>query len=134
MRTIISGDVSKALIAKSGIVPTAYVTNGLSKPPAGLPVWEIPICPKQPKETSEIARNYTLCQNAEALILEGKNDHLYNLAVSYGLAVYAPAYGPLVEARPEGDDLFGFAKPPEEEDLFGMASPNPEPEVDLFAS
>lgn len=92
MRTIISGPVTHAMITDAPFEPTSFVTNGRCKPPALLPLEVYPICEKQPVETSEIARDYTLVQNADALILAGENDHLYNLARAYDLQVFAPDY------------------------------------------
>lgn len=93
MRTIISGRVTAEHIADAellaGIVPTSFVTNGQSQPPAGnLPCDVYPICLKQPEDTRERARNYTLVHNADALICAGGNDHLVGLARDYDLLVY----------------------------------------------
>lgn len=93
MRTIISGRVTMRHIADAdliaGIVPTSFVTNGESEPPAAakLPCEVMPICPKLP-EAGERQRNYTLCQSADALICRGENNHLVNIARQYGLLVY----------------------------------------------
>lgn len=96
MRTIISGPVTADHLADAelmaGISPTSFVTNGQSRPPAtGLPTDCYPVCDKQPEETRERARNYTLVQNADALVCAGRNDHLVALATSYGLPVYEVA-------------------------------------------
>ena len=93
MRTIISGVVTPEHLEDADImadiVPTSFVTNGRSTPPAcGLPVHAIPVCPMQPVETSTRARDYTLVQNADALICVGSNPHLVELARSYDLPVY----------------------------------------------
>lgn len=94
MKTILSGRVTMADIEDAdflaGIVPTSFITNGLSNPPAAskLPVEVFPVCQMQPVETAELARDYTLCQAADALICVGENDHLVNLARKYGLPVY----------------------------------------------
>ena len=94
MRTIISGPVTQNHLDDADlladIAPTSFVTNGLSAPPAktGLPTEVYPICPMQPKETSHIARDYTLVQNADALICVGHNPHLVELARTYDLPVY----------------------------------------------
>jgi len=93
MRVIISGPVRQAHLDDAdlleGIVPTSFVTNGLSTPPVcGLSTEVWPICPMQPKETSHIARDYTLVQNADALICVGHNPHLVGLARTYDLPVY----------------------------------------------
>ena len=93
MRTIISGRVTAEHIADAellaGIVPTSFVTNGESSPPAdNLPCDVFPICEKQPEHTREQARNYTLVQNADALICVGGNDHLVGLAREYDLVVF----------------------------------------------
>lgn len=93
MRTIIHGAVTANHLADAdlmaGITPTSYVTNGLSNPPdKSLPTEVYPICLMQPEESRERARNYTLVQNADALICVGENDHLVSLARNYDLAVY----------------------------------------------
>lgn len=93
MRVIISGPVTKQDIEDAdlmaGIVPTSFVTNGRSTPPASKMTTEvIPICMMQPEETRVQARNYSLVQNADALICSGDNPHLVNLAHQYELPVY----------------------------------------------
>ncbi len=93
MRTIISGAVEQEHLDDAdllaGITPTSFVTNGLSTPPAcGLRTEVWPVCPMQPKETSSMARDYTLVQNADALICVGHNPHLVELARTYDLPVY----------------------------------------------
>ena len=94
MRVIISGPVTQDHLDDADlladIAPTSFVTNGLSAPPAktGLPTEVYPICPMQPEATRVIARDYTLCQNADALVCVGDNPHLVELALNYGLVVY----------------------------------------------
>ena len=94
MRVILSGPVTADHLADAellaGITPTSYVTNGLTDPPRGsrLPAEIYPICPMQPAETRVKARNFTLVQNADALICVGENDHLVSLARNYDLLVY----------------------------------------------
>ena len=94
MRVILHGPVTADHLVDAelmaGITPTSFVTNGLSHPPRGsrLPVEVMPICMMQPKETRERARNYSLVQNADALICVGENDHLVSLARHYDLLVY----------------------------------------------
>lgn len=94
MRVILSGPVTADHLADAellaGITPTSYVTNGLTDPPRGnrLPVETYPVCPMQPVETRVRARNFTLAQNADALICVGENDHLVSLARKYDLLVY----------------------------------------------
>lgn len=92
MRTIISGFVNEDDIANAdllaGIVPTSYVTNGRSDPPLSiLPVATYPVDVKL-GHFGEDARDYTLCQNADALIVAGSNDHLVRIAQQYGLPVF----------------------------------------------
>lgn len=91
MRTIISGKVTAQDIADAdlfGIVPTSYITNGLSTPPAGrLPTDVMPICPKLP-DAGEKQRNWTMCLNADALIVAGGNEHLVFCANRLNLLVY----------------------------------------------
>lgn len=90
MRTVISGRVTPDVLDRadliSGIEPTSYVTNG-APVPAGLPVETHPIC-KKLGDAGEQARNYTLCQNADALICVGHNPHLVGIATMYGLPVH----------------------------------------------
>ena len=93
MRVIISGPVTQDHLDDADlladIAPTSFVTNGLSTPPAcGLSTEVLPICPMQPKDTSIIARDYSLVQNADALVCVGGNPHLVDLALNYGLVVY----------------------------------------------
>ena len=94
MRVILSGPVTANHLADAellaGITPTSYVTNGLSHPPRGnrLPVETYPLCPMQPEETRVRARNFTLVQNADALICVGENDHLVLRARDYDLLIY----------------------------------------------
>ena len=74
----------------AGIVPTSFVTNGLSHPPRGnrLSVEIMEPCMKQPAETRVRAREYSMVQNADALICVGENVHLVSLARNYDLLVY----------------------------------------------
>lgn len=94
MRVIIHGRVTAEHLADAellaGITPTSFVTNGLEKPPAGsrLPVEVFAICPMQPVETRVRAREYTLVQNADALICADDNPGLVALAHTYDLLVY----------------------------------------------
>lgn len=95
MRTIISGPVTDDTLVSAdliaGITPSSYVTNGLWKTP-GLPphgwvdTW--PIESKLGPGLGETARDYTLCQNADAAIIVGGNEHLAQVARQYGLLVY----------------------------------------------
>jgi hypothetical protein len=96
MRTIISGQVTQDHLDDAdllaGISPTSYVTNGLSTPPASqLRTDAMPICMMQPEYSRVQARNYTLVENADALICVGENPHLVELARNYGLDVYEVA-------------------------------------------
>lgn len=93
MRVIISGPVTQDHLDDADlladIAPTSFVTNGLSTPPAcGLETEVWPVCMMQPEATRIIARDYTLCQNADALVCVGDNPHLVDLARSYDLPVY----------------------------------------------
>ena len=94
MRVIISGPVTQDHLDDADlladIAPTSFVTNGLSAPPVetGLPTEVYPICMMQPEATRVIARDYTLCQNADALVCVGHNPHLVDLARTYDLVVY----------------------------------------------
>ena len=94
MRVIISGPVTADHLADAelmaGITPTSFVTNGLSHPPRGsrLPVEVMEPCMKQPAETRVRAREYSMVQNADALICVGENVHLVSLARNYDLLVY----------------------------------------------
>ena len=94
MRTIIFGPVTAQDIEDAdllaGIVPTCYVTNGLSIPPA-MPkalFTEVNfICPMLP-ELGERQRNYTMVLRADALICSGSNEHLLKVARQYGLLIH----------------------------------------------
>ncbi len=95
MRTIISGRVTASdiedAVLMAGITATSFVVNGEGpQPPAecGLPVDVHPICKMRDAEGAVLARDYTLCQNADALIVKGRNDHLVELARKYDLPVY----------------------------------------------
>ena len=94
MRVILSGPVTADHLADAelmaGIVPTSFVTNGLSHPPRGnrLSVEIMEPCMKQPAETRVRAREYSVVQNADALICVGENVHLVSLARNYDLLVY----------------------------------------------
>lgn len=89
MRCIISGRVTADVLERAdliaGIVPTRYVTNGATR--TDLPTDVYPIDPKL-GEAGEIARDYTLCQNADALIVVGRNPHLVGVAAMYGLPTH----------------------------------------------
>ena len=94
MRVILSGHVTADHLADAelmvGITSTSFVTNGLSEPPRGsrLPVEVMEPCMKQPVETRVQARNYSLVQNADALICAADNPGLVSLARHYDLLVY----------------------------------------------
>lgn len=93
MRTIIFGNVTADHLADaelfSGITPTAFITNGSSKPPAAnLPTEVIPPCPKIPGEPGEKQNHWRMVLSAEALILVGRNDHLIEVANRCDLLVY----------------------------------------------
>lgn len=93
MRTIISGPVTADHLADAelmaGITPTSFVTNGRQVPDAdlGLPVACYPICQRLGM-LGEAARDYTLCQNADALVVAGGNEHLVAVAHQYHLPVF----------------------------------------------
>ena len=94
MRVILHGPVTADHLADAelmaGIVPTSFVTNGLSHPPRGnrLSVEIMEPCMKQPAETRVRAREYSMVQNADALICVGENVHLVSLARNDDLLVY----------------------------------------------
>lgn len=95
MRTIIAGRVTADTLTAAemfeGIEPTSYVTNGLSTPPASdLPTQAHPIC-RALGVLGKDARDYTLAQNADALVLRGEDEHLVRVARQYGLKVYQEA-------------------------------------------
>jgi len=89
VRTIISGRVTPDVLDRAdfimGIVPTRFVTNGATR--TDLPTDVYPIDPKL-GEAGEIARDYSLVQQADALIVVGRNPHLVGLARMYGLLVH----------------------------------------------
>lgn len=92
MKTIISGPVTQRDIDDAdllaGIVPTSYITNGKSTPPASqLETTVMPVCPKLP-DSGVRQRDYTMCLNADALIVSGPNEHLVGVARSLKLTVY----------------------------------------------
>ena len=93
MRTIISGPVTPEDLTMAGlfvgIMPSALVSNGAPSPSAdiGLPVTCYPV-DKALGILGEAARDYTLVQNADALVVAGQNDHLVKIARQYGLLVH----------------------------------------------
>jgi hypothetical protein len=92
MRTIISGPVDDRTLDSAdligGITPTSFVTNGRWDPPFSvLPEKVFPVETKLGM-LGEPARDYTLCQNADALILADDNPHLLQVARTYGLLVF----------------------------------------------
>ena len=92
MKTIISGRVTQQHLDDAdllvGIVPTSYITNGKSTPPASKLFTDVmPICPKLP-EAGERQRNHTMCLQADALIVAGPNEHLVKCARMLNLLVY----------------------------------------------
>jgi hypothetical protein len=91
VRTIIAGRVTPDTLAAAqmfGIEPTGFVTNGLSVPPVSNLSTDVhPIC-KALGVFGREARDYTLCQRADALILVGRDDHLLRVANQYGLTLY----------------------------------------------
>jgi hypothetical protein len=94
MRTIISGPVDQSAIDTAellyGITPTAWVTNGKWPYPPLPPGGYADIHPIDSKlgHLGEDARDYTLCQHAEAAIIVGGNPHLAAVARQYGLLVH----------------------------------------------
>lgn len=94
MRTIISGPVNDDVLASAsllfGIEPTSYVTNGLWPAPVLPPGGYVDIHPLDAKlgRLAEEARDFTLCQHADAAIIVGGNDHLARVARQYGLLVH----------------------------------------------
>lgn len=94
MRTIISGRVTEAIIesaAMFGVVPTSYVTNGLSTPPVSQRATQVFPIDKALGNAGQAARDYTLVQHADALILVGDDEHLLRVAAQYRLTVYQEA-------------------------------------------
>ena len=93
MRTIISGHVQPDHLGlaelMADIVATSLVTNGATIPRVelGLPVVCYPIDPRL-GALGEEARDYTLCLNADALVVVGHNDHLVKIARQYRLPVF----------------------------------------------
>lgn len=93
MRTIISGPVTADDITyaglMAGITPTAFLTNGHHLPPAelGMKVEVDPPCAKIGGRVAVQARDYTLCQRADAVIVRGADEHLVRVATQYGLRV-----------------------------------------------
>lgn len=93
MRTIISGHVQPDHLPlaelMADIAATSLVTNGAPMPgiELGLPTICYPIDPMM-GALGEEARDYTLCLNADALIVVGQNDHLVRIARQYGLLVF----------------------------------------------
>lgn len=98
MRVILSGPVEwediEAADMFAGIVPTQLVSNGKEPlPDLDLfielkPPMLFPLDPKIKGLFGELSRDYTLVQNADALIVKGRNKHLVKLAHQYNLLVY----------------------------------------------
>lgn len=91
MRTIIDGPVTLEHLSTAelfGVEPTSYVTNGLSCPPfSPLSVDVQPVDLKLGTLGLQ-ARNYSMCQSADALVCIGGNPHLVNVAQQYGLTIF----------------------------------------------
>ena len=93
MKTIISGRITQQILEDAdflaGIVPTSFVHNGLAnnRIKTDLPVEVDAICPKLP-EIGEVQRNWTMCLQAEAVIIADGNEHLANCARRYNLPLY----------------------------------------------
>lgn len=93
MRTIISGPVTPEHLTladlMAGISATSLVTNGAPNPSAslGLPVECHPI-DQRLGELGPMARDYTLCLNADALVVVGHNPHLVGIARQYNLPIF----------------------------------------------
>lgn len=93
MRTILYGPVDMdtlAMAAVFDIVPTCFVVHDRTPPPpveANLPVWYHPV-ERKLGHGAEAARDYTLCQNADALIITDNNPHLLQVARQYKLAIF----------------------------------------------
>jgi len=98
MRVIISGPVEYEDIQDAevlaGIVTTQLVSNGVEHLPELelfmdlKPPLVFPLDPKILGIFGELSRNYTLVQNADAVIVKGKNKHLLKVARRYNLLVY----------------------------------------------
>lgn len=98
MRVIVAGPVEYEDIQDAellaGIVTTQLVSNGVEHLPELelfidlKPPLVFPLDPKLHGMYGEMSRNYTLVQNADALITKGKNKHLVKLAHQYKLLVY----------------------------------------------
>lgn len=95
MRTIIAGRVTEDTLTSAslfgGIDPTSFVTNGLSTPPASQRQTTVYPIDKALGVLGKDARDYTLAQHADALVLVGQDEHLLRVAAQYGLAVYQEA-------------------------------------------
>lgn len=156
MRTIIATIIKGALPAMPW-TPTALVLNDLVPvPKTDLPVTLIPIEPLVKGRIGVLQNDWRLVLNADALFLDGRNDHLYRAARAHGLTIYAPLYdqandedlfAAMTEVLKKPDDEDSWAKLPAlteaarakreaaaEDDLFGgadlFAAPAAEP--DLF--
>lgn len=145
MRTILYGQASAKVIREAveaaalfaGIHPTSIVVNDRLTPPAalGLPVDCYPVC-KKAGESAVRGRNYTLAQNADALIaLDDCDDTLHLIRVcrlpGYELPIHMHGFTLPVEVphpllKPEPVKK---ADPVAEIDLFAA----PVEEVNLFA-
>lgn len=111
--------------------PTSYVRNELIESPKypQLPTTVIPVDPMVKGRPGILQNDWRLVMNADALFLDGLNDHLYKIARQYGLQIYAPLYD-----QSKDEDLFASmgeksSKPDDDGDLFGGTAA---PEVDLF--
>jgi len=98
MRVIVSGPVEYEDIQDAellaGIVTTQLVSNGVEHlPDLELfidlkPALVFPLDPKILGLFGVLSRDYTLVQNADALIVKGKNKHLVKVATQYKLLIY----------------------------------------------
>lgn len=133
MRTIICTLVTK-LPDDLPWTPTSYVLNELvsapKSPPA--PVTLIPIDPMVKGRIGVLQNDWRLVMNADALYLDGYNDHLYRVARQYNLKIYAPLYD---ESKDE--ELFAKmrekdTKPPKAAQVAVPVADSPAVEDDLF--
>ena len=93
MKTIVYGKVTPGHLADAelfaGITPTSFVTNGTHVPPSSNMGTEvIPPCPKVPGEPGQKQNHWRMVSSADALVLQGRNEHLVSVAERMDLLIY----------------------------------------------
>lgn len=92
MKTVLYGKVTAQHLADaalfSGIEPTTFITNGVTKPPrSALPLQVIPPDPMS-GDSSQQQNHWRMAIQGDALVCVGVNEHLVRVAGLHGLLIY----------------------------------------------